>query len=125
MARKLSGFERMWNAYPVPSGEAEAAKAVIGGGANVKWITNTCVLRMSRALNYGGHLIPAGLEGLATLAGADGLRYAYRVEEFRKYLVTAYGAPAFSEDRDPPWEGVPESFVGQTGVICFRVKGWD
>lgn len=125
MARKLSGFERMWNVYPAPTGEAEAAKAAIGGGVDVKWITNTCVIRLSRALNYAGHLIPAGQDGLATLSGADGLRYAYRVEEFRKYLVATFGSPTFSEDHDPPREGVPDGVAGRKGILCFRVTGWD
>src|SRR5262245_4829559 len=119
MPRKLSGFERMWNAYPAPGGEASEAKKIIGGDVDVEWITNTCVIRVSRSLNYAGHPIPYGFDGLTTVRGADGLRYAIRVEEFRKYLTFMYGPPAFTEDRDPPREGAPASFEGKTGIIGF------
>lgn len=124
MPRKLSGFERMWNAYPAPGGEAADAKKIIGGDVNADWIANTCVIRVSRSLNYAGHLIPLGFDGFTTVRGADGLRYGIRVEEFRKYLTFMYGPPTFTEDREPLREGAPASFVGVTGIIGFRVKGW-
>src|SRR4051812_38318088 len=97
MARTLSGFERMWNVYPAPSGEAPEAKAIIGGGAMASWIENTCVIRVSRSLNYAGHPVPQGHKGLATVGGADGLRYAYRVLELYQYLMDAYGEPQLAE----------------------------
>lgn len=124
MPRKLTGFERMWNAYPAPNGEAAEAKGIIGGDVNAEWLTNTCVIRVSRSLNYSGHPIPSGFKGLSTARGADGMRYAFRVEEFRKYLLFMYGPPSFSEEREPLRAEPPASFVGQAGVICFRVKGW-
>lgn len=124
MPRKLTGFERMWNAYPVPGGTVEAAKAMIGGQANDKWIQNTCVIRLSRALNYSGHPLPQGFPGLATVRGADGMRYAMRVEEMRKYLTNMYGPPSLVEERDPPRDEVPASFKGHVGIIAFLVKGW-
>lgn len=124
MPKKLTGFERMWNAYPAPKGEAADAKKMIGGDADAAWLTNTCVIRVSRSMNYGGHPVPRGFTGLSTVRGADGMRYAYRVEEFRKFMLYSYGPPSFSEDRDPPSAVVPASFQGQTGIICFRVKDW-
>lgn len=124
MPRKLTGFERMWNAYPAPKGEAGEAKKMIGGDVDASWISNTCVVRVSRSMNYAGHPVLQGFSGLATVRGADGLRYAIRVEEFRKYMNYMYGPPTFSEDRETPSEVVPASFRGVTGVICFRVKGW-
>jgi hypothetical protein len=124
MPRKLTGFERMWNAYPAPNGEAEEAKKIIGGNVDEDWLTNTCVIRVSRSLNYAGYPIPSGFSGLSTVRGADGMRYAYRVEEFRKYLVFSYGPPTSVEDRAPPRPGVPASFAGKTGIILFRVDGW-
>lgn len=124
MPRKLTGFERMWNAYPVPGGTADEAKRMIGGDVNATWLSNTCVIRVSRSLNYAGHPVPQGFAGLSTARGADGMRYAYRVEEFRKYLTQVYGPATFVEERDPPRDGVPEGFVGQTGIIGFLVKGW-
>lgn len=124
MPRKLVGFERMWNAYPAPAGTAEDAKAIVGGAVNAPWLVNTCVIRISRCFNYAGYPIPQGFTGLSTVSGADGMRYAFRVEEFRKYLNYAFGPPAFSEDRKPPVPAPPASFVGKTGIIMFRVDGW-
>jgi hypothetical protein len=124
MPRKLTGFERMWNAYPVPGGSAEEAKEVIGGGALTPWMLNTCVIRISRAMNYAGHPIPAGFPGLSTVRGADGMRYAFRVEELRRYMNYSYGPPALVENRDPPRDEVPEKIKGQIGIIAFLVKGW-
>ncbi|MEZ4314658.1 MAG: T6SS effector amidase Tae4 family protein, partial [Polyangiaceae bacterium] len=45
-------------------------------------------------------------------------------EEFRKYLAYAYGPATLSVDRPQTSDEVPQSFRGQTGVICFRVKTW-
>ncbi|MFO0589956.1 MAG: T6SS effector amidase Tae4 family protein [Polyangiaceae bacterium] len=124
MTRKLSGFERMWNVYPAPSGEAPEAKKIIGGGADASWIQNTCVIRLSRSLNYGGHPIPQGLKGLSTVTGLDGLRYAYRVAEIDAYLRDTYGPPHFEDIRQVPADSVPATFVGKRGIIGFQVKGW-
>lgn len=124
MANKLTGFERMWNAYPAPAGNTEEAKKMIGGEVDAAWLSNTCTVRVSRCMNYGGHPVPAGLPSLTTVRGADNLRYAIRVEEMRKWLTSAYGPP-LSEDRDPPRDEAPASFAGKTGIICFRVKIWE
>lgn len=124
MPRKLTGFERMWDAYPAPGRDPAAAKVVIGGAVDGDWLTNTCVVRVCRSMNYAGHPIPQGFPGLSTVPGADGMRYAYRLEEFRKYLIAEYGPPTFSEDRDPPRAEVPASFQGQRGIIAFRVRQW-
>jgi len=124
MPRKLTGFERMWNAYPAPGGTAAEAKVIVGGDVNADWLSNTCVIRLSRSLNYAGHPVPAGFTGLSTVRGADGMRYAFRLEEFRKYLQFTYGPATFSEDRDPLRPEPPASFTGQTGIVVFRVKDW-
>lgn len=124
MPKKLTGFERMWNAYPAPGGGAEEAKQIIGGEAGAKWVSNTCVVRVSRAMNYAGHPIPMGYPGLSTVRGADGLRYAIRVEEFRKFLTQMYGPPAVNELREQPIDEVPASLQGKVGILMFLVKGW-
>ena len=72
MARTLLGFEAMWDAYPNPGGSAAEAKRTIGGKVDVEWITNTCVVRVSRSFNASGNPIPgADDDGLATVKGAD------------------------------------------------------
>jgi hypothetical protein len=124
MPRKLTGFERMWNAYPAPNGEVPEVKRIIGGAIDADWLTNTCVVRLCRAMNYAGHPIPQGFPGLSTVSGADGMRYAYRLEEFRNYLIGMYGPARFREEHEPPRAEVPASFKGQRGIIGFRVRGW-
>lgn len=124
MPRKLSGFERMWNAYPAPGGTADEAKAMIGGDAAGNWLTNTCVIRVSRALNYAGHPLPQGFPGLSTVRGADGMRYAFRVEELRKYLTHVHGPPDFAVERASPAADPPEPICGKYGIIVFQVRGW-
>lgn len=124
MSRKLTGFERMWNVYPAPSGEAPEAKKIVGGGADADWIQNTCVIRLSRCFNYAGHPIPKGFKELSTVSGVDGLRYAYRVAEIDAYLRATFGPPDFEDLRPTPVDAVPATFVGQRGIIGFQVKGW-
>lgn len=122
----LRNFDEMWDAYPNPGGTAAAAKATIGGGADRDWIRNTCVLRVSRSFNASGNLIPADRhDGLATVVGADGMHYALRVNEFRRYLEDAYGEPDVSHTYPGGSGGaVPPTFFGQRGVIVFDVDVW-
>lgn len=124
MARRLKNFELMWNAYPNPGGGSSAAKKTIGGNVDADWITNTCVIRVCRSFNYANHRIPRRRQGLNTVSGADGLRYAFRVSEFRRYLTDVYGTPALSHRYPEPGGPVPEGFLRRQGVICFVVRGW-
>jgi hypothetical protein len=126
MARALNGFEAMWNAYPNPGGSAEDAKRTIGGKVDVPWITNTCVIRISRCFNASGNPIPDKEgDGLATVEGADGRNYAMRVHEFTRWMKKRYGAADLVHEYPPPGGGdVPASFLGRQGVIAFEVDGW-
>ncbi len=122
----LRNFDEMWDAYPNPGGTAAAAKAAIGGGADRDWIRNTCVIRISRSLNASGNPIPGDRnDGLATVEGADGLYYALRVHEFRRYLSRIYGPPQRSFTY-PGGNGgeVPSDFHGLQGVVVFDVEAW-
>lgn len=116
----------MWDAYPNPGGSAEEAKRTIGGGVNVSWITNTCVVRVSRSFNASGNYISnASGDGLTTVKGADGRNYALRVREFTRWMRNRYGAPDLEHEYPPPGGGeVPTSFWGRQGVIIFEVDGW-
>lgn len=125
MPRLLRNFEGMWNAYPNPGEPGEAAKRTIGGNVDADWITNTCVVRISRAFNSANHRIPRTRRGLTTVSGADGLRYAFRVKEFRRYLEEVYGPPTLRHVYPGGAGGpIPDSFMGRQGVICFEVDGW-
>lgn len=117
----LPEFSKMWNAYP--SGSAAAVKARIGGNVDASWIANTCTIRISRCFNAAGALIPRSHPGLATVRGADNLRYAFRVREFRDFLASVYGAPAKVSTREAGGIARAE-FAGLVGVIVFDIKGW-
>jgi hypothetical protein len=123
---QLTGFERMWNAYPNPGEGADAAKRTIGGGADVSWISNTCVIRISRCFNYAGHPIPdrAGDE-IITVRGADRMHYAVRVREFVRWTRRSFGPADFEHAYAPPGGGaVPAGLLGRQGMIVFEVEGW-
>lgn len=126
MAEQLRNFDHLWNAYPAPGGPAEDAKHMIGGEVDADWVTNTCVVRLSRAMNYSGNLVAevAGDE-ILTLRGADGRPYALRVAEFQRYLRRRYGPPTLSWTYPPQQGGpVPASFRGRKGILCFEVSVW-
>ena len=107
MAKKqFSNFDSMWNEYPL--GEAAAVKKRIGGNVDADWITNTCVVRVSRAFNYSGHHIPNDRASLVTVRGGDRLRYAFRVAEFSRYLKAVYGAPSTTFAKGPTDEAPPD-----------------
>jgi hypothetical protein len=119
---KLGNFRTLWDEYPL--GTSDEVKKRIGGGVDVEWITNTCVIRVCRSLNYAGFKIPSGREGLMTVKGGDGLRYAIRVKEFKTYLRQDYGAPQVTHAYADAGGPVPPTFLGKQGIICFDVSGW-
>jgi len=111
--RDLPAFADMWANYP--NGEADDVKALIGGNVNATWVTNTCTIRLSRALNYAGFDIPSDVSGLNTLRGGDDKRYAYRVAEMRRYLLGVLGQPTITGTD-------PSLYQGHKGIIMFVVK---
>ena len=125
MPKKLTNFQAMWDAYPAPNATAAEAKRIIGGGADVEWIKNTCIIRLSRCLNYADHALPRNSKDeLLTVTGRDGMQYGLRVQEMRRFLKRVYGSPLshrYSKMGGP----VPESFQGQKGIICFLVPDWN
>jgi len=98
-------------------GSSEEVKRKIGGNVNASWITNTCVIRMSYAFNKSFSPIPNGWAGLTTVKGGDGKRYAFRVAEFKPYLVGKYGKPDVTGT-------TAAEFSGKKGIIMFDVQGW-
>jgi hypothetical protein len=108
----IPAFSTLWHHYP--RGESSTVKRLIGGNVNLGWVTNTCVIRVSRALNYSGAAVPGNMPGLSTIRGGDGKRYAYRVNEFQRFL-TAHVRP-------PDVEG---DVAGHKGVIMFKVDIWN
>jgi hypothetical protein len=111
----LPAFSMLWANFP--TGSSEEVKRKIGGAINMAWVTNTCVIRVSHALNLSSAPIPNGWPGLSTAAGGNGKRYAYRVSEFKPYLEKKY--------RKADIEGTTRgAFEGKSGIIMFDVQGW-
>ncbi|MCX4246496.1 type VI secretion system amidase effector protein Tae4 [Paraliomyxa miuraensis] len=111
----IPSFSLMWAHFP--AGSAAAVKAKIGGNVNMGWVTNTCVIRVSYCFNKAGDPIPGTYPGLTTARGGDGMRYAFRVSEFKPFLEHKYKAPDVS--------GTNRGAVdGRRGIIMFDVQGW-
>lgn len=108
-----------------PAGTAGEVKELIGGNVNLAWLTNTCVVRISRAFNYSGQKIPKDFDGLETFDGADGLRYAFRVKEFEKFLRKRYGNPLISTEKGRFTPEIQDGLTRYKGVIMFEVDEWD
>lgn len=120
--RRPPNYIQMETYYPF--GSVQDVKSLIGGGVNQNWITNTCVVRVSRSLNYAGDPIPGNFKGLLTVKGGDGKRYALRVREFKKYLISKYGQPDVTHTNTSLSANIPNSFIGKQGIIMFEVSGW-
>jgi type VI secretion system (T6SS) effector Tae4 (amidase) len=109
--------------YPAQH-DAEDVKRAIGANVDDDWITNTCVIRMSRAFNYCGiaecAIPPDG--SLSTVRGEDDKRYAFRVNEFIDYLKATYGPPDIFRTEQYISE---EPFLGKTGIMAWEVNWAD
>ena len=146
-------FTKLWAAFPVgPSysgpdhpeiDDSGEVKTLIGGKANAGWITNTCTIRLSRALNYypadkdlstklkipkhvrlKSNIRKSNTGYLETVSGSDGLRYGYRVNDMACYLVDLFG-PADHKVTSGSKYGVdPSVLSGASGIIYFDVKVW-
>lgn len=119
---KLPDFKLLWLGYP--RGTSDDVKRRIGGQVAYDWIKNTCTIRMSRAFNQSGAPIPTDHPGLSTTRGGDDMRYAFRVAEFRPYLLEAYGQPDLTK-RGAAGDISASDFAGRKGVICFEVSSFE
>lgn len=108
-------YSSLWAAYP--DMDSATVKSEIGGNVNADWITNTCVIRLSRALNAAGgrFVVPKNFPGLTTVSGGDGKRYAFRVVEMAKYMLETYGLPQVGKAND---------IVGRKGIVLYDREGW-
>jgi len=125
----LPAFDILARSYPVDE-NPDAVRLKIGGEvATLPSGSNTCALRLSRALNYAGrpHEIPAhgGALKLYTLKGSDRLSYLLRVSDMSKYLRHRYGMPTVSVSYSPKETESATPFLGKRGIICWHVTGWD
>lgn len=120
MAKKLPDFDVMVPWYPGKGRTAESVKQEIGGSVNSKDIDDTCIVRISKPLNYLGHKIPPWTEKFRTRQGTDKLWYGLRVREFWPYMVKVYGPPTVQAKRPIN----VKSFQRIRGIIGFRVDKW-
>jgi hypothetical protein len=109
-------FSQLMSWYP--QGSPESAKQTIGGKVDADWITNTCAVRLSRALNYGGLAIPKDQPGLDVISGGDKKWYSYRMRQLGKFLETKIGSPSIELKRAPFKR---KRFGEMTGIIRFEI----
>ena len=119
----LQSYSTLWWNYPDYFFHPDSAqvKKSIGGNVDASWITNTCAIRLSRALNYSGVPVPRRFVGLKTVRGGDGKRYAFRVREMRTWLQHALGKPTFDhrKTRGAPFDKT--QLASMTGIIGFDI----
>jgi hypothetical protein len=120
MGKLLPDFDKLVPLYPGKGYTAQSIKNEIGGDVNKPDIDDTCIVRISKPLNYLGHAIPPWSEQFRTRKGKDGFFYGLRVKEFWPYLERVYGPPTKRSTR--PIEA--KKFKGLRGIIGFRVNKW-
>jgi Type VI secretion system (T6SS), amidase effector protein 4 len=121
--KKLPPFEDLLRGFPAV--DAPSVKALVGGQIDAEYLTNMCVVRVTRALNEAGDLIGPHARGMWTLKGADKKRYGLRVKEFHKYMQETYGKPAITVKAESKGAGVSFlPFVWKRGIMMFDVRGW-
>lgn len=119
----LPKWSVFWAAYPdYVNFTSPQVKVDIGGAVNADWITNTCAIRMSRALNYVGIPVPGNFSGLHTVKGADSKRYAYRVRELRPWLKHELGTPALEFKKKQNEAFDRSQLAGIHGLIAFDIQ---
>jgi Type VI secretion system (T6SS), amidase effector protein 4 len=122
MAQLLS-YSALWDSYPdygnYPT--PEAVKKLIGGAVDDTWITNTCAIRMSRALNENNVPVPGNFAGLHTVRGGDGKRYAFRVRELHAWLDHALGSPNFDVKKKEGDAFDKSGLASLKGIIGFDI----
>ncbi len=120
--RTLPSFAEMVKAYPNQATPEEVFQ-LIGGKVEQNHFANSCVVRISRALNYAGRPIHRGPRAL-TVSGADHKWYAFRVAEFDGYMRHEFGPPQVEASGPESGPTPRTAFVLKRGVMAFRVKGW-
>jgi hypothetical protein len=123
MSASLPSFAALAAHYPTDD-DPDAVKQDIGGEVDAKWITNTCVIRISKAFNYAGdakYAIPRR-DKLLTVKGADKKNYAIRVAEFIGFLRHQYGAPNVVRSGQ---NIAVDAFKDKRGIVAWHVSGWN
>jgi hypothetical protein len=95
--KSLPTFEQLERAYP--NGLPKKVVEQIGGKVQFNYedpkqlsYKDTCVIRISRSLNYSNHPI-IKKAGVRVNSGSDKKWYVYSVHDMKKYLELTYGPP--------------------------------
>lgn len=123
MAKLLPNFALMKANYPTDP-DPQKIKREIGKDVDQAHYRNTCVIRLSKALNYAGHAIPSDTAAFRTKEGADGKWYGLRVSEFRKYMVQTYGKPVLEMTARKGRPIKPSHFKGYRGILGIEGSGF-
>jgi hypothetical protein len=119
------------------------AVAVLVGGAvqrnfedkSFEGYKDTCAIRVSRALNFGGDPIPTRGGGVAnpyikagkvrTDRGGDGYSYIFSVYDLRAYLSTRYGQPRRYKKTVTQHDLAAENTAGIIIFAFWHADIWD
>lgn len=119
----LPKFEDLDAYYPFISDPQEVIRDINPAYCNNPDYANTCAMRISKSLNYcSGNEIPR-LKTLLTIPGVDKKRYAVRVSELKKYMLSKYGAPMVL-NASPTGVIDNSPIQAKQGIIAFDVAGW-
>ena len=116
--KTLPNFDLMAAFYPGAGFNGDAVKKMIGGSVDQAHYKNTCIIRVSRALNLTGHFLPRDdINGFRTKLGIDKKWYGLRVTEFWEWMNKTYGQPYVRQADTID----PTGFSGLRGINGFRV----
>lgn len=130
----LPSFEALRATYPNDPTPLDIANRIGGRvGENLKnpampEYKNTCAIRVSRALNYAGHLVKSGVDKARVNSGGDGRWYVYGVRDLNRYLTTVYGDPDVVKTGASMGEVTGTDIAGEKGIIEFdsyHMDLWD
>jgi hypothetical protein len=120
---QLPAWTPLWDEYPdYINFSSPAVKQMIGGSVNSAMITNTCAVRLSRTLNYNQLKLPGNFPDLNYVKGADGLRYAYRVREIRRWMISKLGQPKFDKKKSEGDSFDKALLKDLKGIIGFDIS---
>ena len=105
--------------YPHDGGP-DVPKKLIGGHVDAAWITDTCAIRMSRALNYSNFHIPGpGHSGMSVISGKDHMWYALNHAQLRDWIHQVAGPPQLHQ-RKPNINQA--DFSALKGIIALDIR---
>ncbi|GGD56421.1 type VI secretion system amidase effector protein Tae4 [Caballeronia grimmiae] len=116
-------FASAWLAFLDVRVSVAGVGKLIGGRVNdnVKAgiFQNACPIRMSYVLNRTGFPVRKDA-AYASVSGADGAQYLFRVNDMMAYLERQFGKP--EKTVKSPRE---DDFRGEKGILVVRGHGWD